>query len=70
MRERGLVVGLRVEGEERPLAPGVDLTAYRVIEDALGAAAENEASEAALVVRYGTRRAGAGGERRPQRRGV
>ena len=74
MRERGLVVGLRVEGEERPLAPGVDLTAYRVIEDALGAAAENEASEAALVVRYGARelelelnddRAGGASERLP-----
>jgi signal transduction histidine kinase len=55
MREQGLDVGLRVEGEERPLAPGVDLTAYRVLEDALGAAAEKEASEASVIVRYGTR---------------
>jgi signal transduction histidine kinase len=55
VREQGLDVGLRVEGEERPLAPGVDLTAYRVLEDALGAAAENDASEASLIVRYGTR---------------
>jgi signal transduction histidine kinase len=54
-REQGLDVGLRVEGEPRSLAPGVDLTAYRVLEDALGAASEKEASEASLIVRYGTR---------------
>jgi signal transduction histidine kinase len=55
VREQGLEVELRVEGEERPLAPGVDLTAYRVVEDALGAAAEKEASKASLIVRYGAR---------------
>ena len=42
-RERGLDVSLRVEGDERPLPPGVDLTAYRVIEDALDAATEQGA---------------------------
>jgi signal transduction histidine kinase len=55
VREQGLDVELRVEGEERPLAPGVDLTAYRVLEDALGAAGDKNASEARLIVRYGTR---------------
>jgi signal transduction histidine kinase len=53
--ERGLDVALQVEGEQRPLAPGVDLTAYRVLEDALNAATEREASEASVIVRYGAR---------------
>ena len=55
VREHGLDVELRVQGDERPLAPGVDLTAYRVLEDALGAAGEKEASETRVIVRYGTR---------------
>jgi signal transduction histidine kinase len=33
-REHGLEIDLRVEGDEVELAPGVDLTAYRVVEDA------------------------------------
>ena len=32
---------LRVEGEERELPAGLDVTAYRVIQDALGAALEH-----------------------------
>ena len=55
VREQGLDVELRVEGDERPLAPGVDLTAYRVLEDALGAAGEREAAGAKVIVRYGAR---------------
>ena len=51
-RERGLDVELLVEGAVRPLAPGVDLTAYRVLEDALDAALEREAGEARVLVRY------------------
>ena len=43
-RERGLDVSLQLEGAERPLPPGVDLTAYRVIEDALDAATEQGAA--------------------------
>lgn len=55
-RERGLDVTLRVEGAERALPPGIDLTAYRVIEDALDAATEHQAGRADVLVRY---RAGA-----------
>jgi signal transduction histidine kinase len=51
-RERGLEVALRVEGNRRELSPGVDLTAYRVVEDALAAATENEADSADVLVRY------------------
>ncbi|MGW6144157.1 sensor histidine kinase [Streptomyces sp. NPDC055140] len=31
----GLAVSVVVEGEERPLAPGMDLTAYRILQEAL-----------------------------------
>lgn len=55
-RERGLEVSLQVEGAERALPPGIDLTAYRVVEDALDAATEQEAGRADVLVRY---RAGA-----------
>jgi signal transduction histidine kinase len=37
----GLPVTLRVEGEERELPAGVDVTAYRVLQDVLGAALEH-----------------------------
>jgi signal transduction histidine kinase len=51
-RERGLDVELRVEGDERPLSTGVDLTAYRVLEDALQAAARQRAERATVLLRY------------------
>jgi signal transduction histidine kinase len=51
-RERGLRVDLRVEGTARDLPPGVDLTAYRVVEDALEAAQEKGADTARVLVRY------------------
>ncbi|MDT0269895.1 sensor histidine kinase [Streptomyces sp. DSM 44915] len=35
VRGGGLDVALRVDGEPRPLAPGVDLCAYRVVQEAL-----------------------------------
>ena len=50
--ERGLEVDLRVEGTRRELSPGVDLTAYRVVEDALEAATENGADRAEVLLRY------------------
>ena len=56
VRERGLPVELIIEGRDeskpRRLAPGVDLTAYRVVEDALEAALEKGASQAELLIRY------------------
>ena len=51
-RERGLEVSLQLEGAERALPPGIDLTAYRVIEDALDAATEQGAARAEVLVRF------------------
>jgi signal transduction histidine kinase len=51
-RDRGLDVILGVDGGGRELPPGIDLTAYRVIEDALDAAAESAAGVADVLVRY------------------
>ena len=73
-RDRGLDVSLRVEGNRRPLTTGVDLTAYRVVEDALDAATEAEAGSAEVLLRYeadelklqvGDDREGGGSERLP-----
>jgi signal transduction histidine kinase len=54
-REGGLEVSVREEGAARPLPPGVDLTAYRIVQDALEAAAEQGASRAQVLVRFGER---------------
>jgi signal transduction histidine kinase len=54
-REGGLDVSVREEGGARPLPPGVDLTAYRIVQDALEAAAEQGASRAQVLVRFGER---------------
>jgi signal transduction histidine kinase len=53
MREAGLPTDLRVEGEPAPLAPGVDLTAYRIIQEALTNALRHAGQARALVsIRY------------------
>jgi signal transduction histidine kinase len=54
-REGGLEVSVREEGAARPLPPGIDLTAYRIVQDALEAAAEKGASKAQVLVRFGER---------------
>jgi signal transduction histidine kinase len=49
----GLPVALKVDGEERELPPGVDLTAYRLVQAALGDALEQGAAgRAEVLVRY------------------
>jgi signal transduction histidine kinase len=50
----GLPVELGIEGEARELPIGVDLTAYRVLQEALGGALEHgHAGRARVLVRYG-----------------
>ena len=53
VRGDGLEVSLRVEGTPRPLTPGLDVAAYRVVEDALAEAAGS--SQAEVVVRWAPR---------------
>jgi signal transduction histidine kinase len=49
----GMSVALQIDGEERPLPPGVDLTAYRLVQAALrGALEEGAAGRAEVLVRY------------------
>ena len=56
VREAGLPVTLRVEGEQRPLPPGVDLSAYRIVQEALTNALKHAGpASGEVVLRYGER---------------
>lgn len=53
INEAGVSVGLRVEGEPRRLSPGVDLSAYRIVQEALTNVVRHAApATAELSVRY------------------
>jgi signal transduction histidine kinase len=52
-REAGLPVELRIEGTPKQLPPGVDTTAYRIVQEALTNAVKHaQADRAEVVVRY------------------
>ena len=54
VRESGLPIELRVEGETRPLPPGVDLSAYRIVQEALTNTLKHAGPARARVeIRYG-----------------
>jgi signal transduction histidine kinase len=53
IHEAGVSVGLHVEGEPRRLSPGVDLSAYRIVQEALTNVVRHAApATAELTVRY------------------
>ena len=53
VREAGLPVELHVEGDPKPLPPGVDLSAYRIVQEALTNALKHAGPASAQVfVRY------------------
>lgn len=54
VRDSGLPVELNVEGEARPLPPGVDLSAYRIVQEALTNSLKHAGpSHAKVRVNYG-----------------
>jgi len=53
MREAGLPTELRIEGERRPLPHGIDLSAYRIVQEALTNVLKHAGpARATVVVRY------------------
>ena len=56
MQEAGLPVALNLEGTARPLPPGVDLSAYRIVQEALTNTLRHAGpAQAVVTLRYGAR---------------
>jgi len=54
IRDAGLPVAVRVEGERAPLPAGVELSAYRIVQEALTNSLRHAAAaHAEIVIRYG-----------------
>ncbi|MEU6715785.1 histidine kinase [Nonomuraea sp. NPDC046802] len=54
MRETGMPVSLLVDGERRRVPPGVELSAYRIVQEALSNALQHApGAEAGVRIRYG-----------------
>ena len=55
VREAGLPVDLRVEGQQVPVPPGVDLSAYRIVQEALTNTIKHAGpAKAGVILRYDT----------------
>ena len=53
MRDAGLPVELRVEGTWRPLPPGLDISAYRILQEGLTMCSEHaHATRARILIRF------------------
>jgi signal transduction histidine kinase len=53
VREAGLPVEVRIEGERAPLPPGIDLAAYRIVQEALTNTLKHAGqAQASIIVRY------------------
>ena len=53
LRKTGLTIDKRVEGSERPLAPGLEVSAYRIVQEALTNTIKHaEATAVEVVLRY------------------
>jgi signal transduction histidine kinase len=56
VRRAGLPVDVRIEGNGRPLPPGVDLSAYRIVQEALTNSVKHAGpARACVLLRYGER---------------
>jgi signal transduction histidine kinase len=53
MQEAGLPVEVKIEGEEKPLPPSIDLSAYRIVQEALTNSLKHAGpSEASVTIIY------------------
>ncbi len=54
VRKAGVAVHVSIDGIQRPLAPGVELSAYRIVQESLtNVLRHSGADDAAVAIRYG-----------------